>query len=794
MKNFLLFAVAIFYFQLSVYPQIVTEQTQEPIFFNVRSHDPNIQELPVRSFYQSKSDWQYIIDTTWGPGLPLAQKRQIFNAYVAKLEEKFDGFLSLGFTDTSWNSFKQHYYSKIDSNTSRGRFSAIMYYFSSHLQDGHTYAYDKGVVETPLNPGIPVLIFGHKFSLKHFGAVTTVLENSTVLVLRVVENHPLNLEPGDIILGYEGVMWKDIVPELIEAELPAFGGRTGVVWGCGGTTGSQSSFNSAIHITAGMNLNIPDMLNNEQLEIPNIPFPAYWNGEIVTYGILPNSNIGYVYVFSMWPETAGDLQFYEAISALQNTEGLIIDMRWSEGGASLWHSAFGILRNEVKYTMDDVFRCSPTNWSLCPANYSADYIIAGSPPDQYESPIAVLVGPACFSMGDVNAYRLRYLSTVRIFGKPTAANLGWNERITNFPDWLLRYSKADMFHLHEPGVYLNRKEFPIDFPIWFNQSNVANGYDTIVEEALEWMDNLVYGHNVVVDINHGLPGIDTITVSATIENPNLHNIQSQIFIQDLNNNLIDSLELFETEGSEWQGKWLVSNYEEFFKLSIKATDQSNGESFTIENVNRITTAGPIVIDSLEISYFPSTDRYHVKPHIKNEGQTLTLENLSISMFSDDTTITAIAGNLIVNSIDPGEIIIHPAHFYVQVDSNFSGDFTFNFEVKKDNWRYWKDTYPDSIISYAAHEITLPLSYILHQNYPNPFNPSTTIKYGIPERTFVELRIYDIIGREVEMLVNEEQDAGYYDVSFKASALSSGVYLYHLRAGDFIETKKMVLMK
>ena len=94
---------------------------------------------------------------------------------------------------------------------------------------------------------------------------------------------------------------------------------------------------------------------------------------------------------------------------------------------------------------------------------------------------------------------------------------------------------------------------------------------------------------------------------------------------------------------------------------------NNGESFTIENVNRVTTAGPIVIDSLEISYIPSTDRYHVKPHIKNEGQTLTLEDLSISMFSDDTTIIAIAGNLFVNSIAPGEIIIHPAHFYVQVD-------------------------------------------------------------------------------------------------------------------------------
>jgi len=823
MKNFLLFAVAICYFQLSIYPQILTEQTQEPIFFNVRSHDPNIQELPPKSFYESKSDWQYIIDTTWGPGLPLAQKRQIFNAYVTKLEEKFDGFLSLGFTDTSWNSFKQHYFSKIDSNTSRGRFSAIMYYFSSHLQDGHTYAYDKGVVETPLNPGIPVLIFGHKFSIKHFGAVTTVLEDSTTLVLRVVDNHPLNLEPGDIILGYEGVMWKDIVQELIEAELPAFGGRTGVVWGCGGTTGSQSSFNSAIHITAGMNwhlfdtidiykhstgetqhlsvapllnLNIPDMLNNEQLEIPNIPFPAYWNGEIVTYGILENSNIGYIYVFSMWPETAGDLQFYEAINALKNTDGLIIDMRSSEGGASLWYDSFGILCNDLTFTIDDAFRCSPTDWNLCPANTPSICRLPGQAPNQYERPIAVLLGPACFSMGDVNAYRLKYLSTLRTFGKPTAANLGWNERITNFPDWLLRYSKADMFHLSQPGFYLNRKEYPLDYPIWFSADDVGNGYDTIAEDALEWINNLIFGHDVMTDSNYASPGNDSITVSAMIENPNSSNITAYIYVKDLNNTLVDSVELIEMEiGDLWQGTWFTPNYEDLFKLDVETTDHTTGDTFTIENVNRVTTAGPINIVDLNISYDSTFNRYEVKPIIKNDGLSLTLENLYINMSSDDTTITSISGILFLSSIDPQEVITHPGEYIVYVDSNFTGGFRFTFNIKINDWSYWLDSYPDSVSSINYEGVVkLPVNYELFQNYPNPFNPATTIKYGIPARSFVELKIYDIIGREVILLVNETKDAGYYDVSFNASALSSGVYLYQLKAGDFVETKKMVLLR
>jgi hypothetical protein len=164
------------------------------------------------------------------------------------------------------------------------------------------------------------------------------------------------------------------------------------------------------------------------------------------------------------------------------------------------------------------------------------------------------------------------------------------------------------------------------------------------------------------------------------------------------------------------------------------------------------------------------------------------------MFSDDSTITSITGNLFVNSIAPGEIIIHPSQFYVKVDTNFSGDFTFNFEITKDGWLYWEDTYPDIISSYVYNELDLPVNYSLYQNYPNPFNPSTTIKYGIPERSFVELRIYDILGKEVKLLVNEEQDAGYYELNFNASDLSSGVYFYQLKAGSVFKTKKMILMK
>lgn len=96
----------------------------------------------------------------------------------------------------------------------------------------------------------------------------------------------------------------------------------------------------------------------------------------------------------------------------------------------------------------------------------------------------------------------------------------------------------------------------------------------------------------------------------------------------------------------------------------------------------------------------------------------------------------------------------------------------------------------------------PNSFQLFQNYPNPFNPSTTIKYSIASPNLskgealvkVSMIIYDILGNKVVTLVNKEQTPGIYEVSFDASALSSGVYLYTIKAGSFVQTKKMLLMK
>jgi hypothetical protein len=95
---------------------------------------------------------------------------------------------------------------------------------------------------------------------------------------------------------------------------------------------------------------------------------------------------------------------------------------------------------------------------------------------------------------------------------------------------------------------------------------------------------------------------------------------------------------------------------------------------------------------------------------------------------------------------------------------------------------------------SEHPAPLPIAVSLEQNYPNPFNPSTTIRYGLPKRSNVTLTVFNTLGQVVATLVNETQNAGHHDVKFEASGLASGVYFYRLQAGEYVATKKLLILK
>jgi len=89
---------------------------------------------------------------------------------------------------------------------------------------------------------------------------------------------------------------------------------------------------------------------------------------------------------------------------------------------------------------------------------------------------------------------------------------------------------------------------------------------------------------------------------------------------------------------------------------------------------------------------------------------------------------------------------------------------------------------------------VPHTYLLGQNYPNPFNPTTTISYQLPVNSVVTLKVYDVLGREVETLFTGPRTAGTYSANFDGSRMASGVYIYQMRADNFVDAKKLLLLK
>ncbi len=107
---------------------------------------------------------------------------------------------------------------------------------------------------------------------------------------------------------------------------------------------------------------------------------------------------------------------------------------------------------------------------------------------------------------------------------------------------------------------------------------------------------------------------------------------------------------------------------------------------------------------------------------------------------------------------------------------------------------WRRPLSDMITAVKESKNEIPTTYSLSQNYPNPFNPSTTISFALPSRSFVSLKVFDILGRELSTIVSGELQAGTYNRQWNAANMSSGVYFYRLQAGSFIETKKLLLLK
>ncbi len=180
-------------------------------------------------------------------------------------------------------------------------------------------------------------------------------------------------------------------------------------------------------------------------------------------------------------------------------------------------------------------------------------------------------------------------------------------------------------------------------------------------------------------------------------------------------------------------------------------------------------------------------------------------HLSAVSFTDSNTGVAVGGSarfasfhsIILRTTDGGQ------HWEKQLEGNFHQLWAVSFSDEYNGTAVGAGNSGGTILRTTNGGITFVeeeeinevlTEFLLSNNYPNPFNPTTTIKYQIPELSFVTLKVYDVLGEEIETIVKEEKTAGTYEVNWYPENLPSGVYFYQMKAGSFVETKRMLLLR
>jgi hypothetical protein len=810
-----------------------------------------------RPGHYTLADWRRLIDSAWGPGMSTTQKLQTFDAFWNKVEQTWGGFPNLV---VKWDSLRNVYRPLVEAGVSRGRFYGILSRLTRALKEWHVYAEDLGIDSdmgiNPLDdsqypnlpsfqykPGIPLFVLA-PFFRTYFGAGVTSIGDSLGLVYSVMPNHPLNLQPGDIILGYDGRSWKQLVSEIFDAELPTLNGgplgstseaaahcaaiSSGLNWGLYDTIDVlKYPTNDTLHLaTSRLNsITPPYLIATEELPVQGVPFPDIAANKLVSWGVVGGTSIGYVYAWDWYgvPDGNTSVQFAEAIDDLMHShdlKGMILDFRTNFGG---WeHYANGGFRH--------LFNIDPTNnyaraWRTVGNDhflfttrqaYAPDFFTPT--PEIFDHPIAVLTGPICGSAGDYNAFRLRFHPMVRFFGKPTAGaytDLDENPFFTS-NGYLCRVDPACVYSNVNNEAYMIHKTFPVDEEVWLTREGVAKGEDDVVKRALRWINTLSYVHDASALNPYVRPGVDSITITAVLTNPGGDSMAASFVVKNSAGVVQDSVVMM-NDGLHGDGspgdsilgaRFSAPPTEDLYTIDLRTRDYTIGSSRLLPAVALCTTAGPVVCVGDTASTIPQWGvTVALRLKVTNNGTTASTPAIAGTIRSLDTAATVVWGNqFVVGDITPGQVRISS-----QIQITFSSwaagtrDLRFELLFSSNSIQCWRDTLKIRVVDpvgIVQDLQELPTIFGLDQNYPNPFNPVTKIGYSVGvvsgqssvASSHVRLVVYDLLGREAAALLDEQKAPGRYQVEFDGAELASGVYICRMTAGDFAQSRTMMLLK
>jgi hypothetical protein len=789
--------------------------------------------------HYTAKDWRRLIDSTWGPGLPTNQKLQIFDDFWNNVNQLYAGFPNLG---VNWDSMKNVYRPEVAQGVSRGRFAAIMSYMSLSLRQYPTYIADLGIDSAFLKAGVwqplpspPCLILSPLFWSGGMGATLTPLPDSTLLVLSVVPNQPLGLQAGDIVLGYDRVPWKQLIRQLLEAQLPF--DPPGVSYWCSTPEGwsytllasaaanwplfdsldvVKYSTGETVHLPTSKMAIVPDGESHtiEQLPVKGVAMVDPAKFPYCTWGIIEGTKVGYIYIYD-WGTTTAPL-VSAAIDNLMNkskTEGLIVDLRVNSGAGdcSATTCLGGLFSFDPFASFSDASRTSSSDkmgftLNAFPISIPAKHQI-------YDRPIAVLTAPKCCS--DVAALLLRSHPMVRFFGKPTNSGYldrTWSTGYYSGKTWYYQISTGGIYSNYPGEGYLMHKGFDVDERISFTKDDAAKGDDTIVKRALQWIAELAHGHDVTLAKNAGKPTKDSIKVTATVENPQKHTLSVWSYLSDRAGVTVDSCQMYDdglhNDGAVgdkvYGGSMRPPTKETTLDISLRTIDITAGTSRRLPRTSAYFTNGPVVSKGWRSSNSDTIpnpgDVLRLRFPLANNGTTDTVRSVTATVSTLDTMVfIGTTVQISYGDLAPGVESAGSATQALRIQSYCPPNTKARLLVSivTEGVIAWTDTVA-ILVQASATEVAdnsvAPTEYSLSQNYPNPFNPSTTISYSVPTAGRVSLSIFNTLGQEVALLTNDHKGAGTHSARWDATNVPSGIYFYRLQAGQFVETKKMILLR
>lgn len=801
------------------------------------------QDLPddLQIGRHTVAEWKYIVDTTWGDGMPTEDKLLLFDRFWEAVDLHYPGFVN---NPVNWDSVKNHYRPEIEAGVSKGRFAGIINKMGLLLQEGHSGAYNLSVYLTKPERDIPVLIPSYysdsdsNLPLQNgwFGAALTPLSDDELLVLRCVADHPMGLEAGDIVLGYDGMPWKDLYPLLLQMDLP-YSTNFRIVEQNGSYQADLmgSSEKSTRHkwlASAGMNWHFFDTLDfrkygssdtlhaptallegkklyvagNEQLPVEGIEFPMSDLTSVIFDTIMDNS-IGYVYFLNMvHGDFAERLKTAFQVFKESDVQGIIIDLRYNLGGYIGWQNGFDPIFNRNIDSCSTYVRTQ--NGDHSDLETSGNFLIPLSE-EFLNRPIALLTGPGAMSQGDYVSYFIHTQSMTRSFGRATNTaytlydsgltpntpsnfnNLSfyWN---FGYEDWVVHFAPRN-FGRYIDGklTYFLHNGFELDEEIWLTQEAAYQQKDNMVERALEWITSVPYANGFSIQNQNIDPGLEAqpFIISIDVENPESHPVELYVKVYDREGTFIEEInKLEDIDGSipgtgeeKWFGTFSPEpNSYYFTEISTHDLDEDTWLSYP----GRLSfTTVPIP------EIFPKTIHFQAGSTSRSN---LTLTNTSeISLNIPFLKFSCADPRLEIKSVQLsfGQILEKDQSaqklLVVGIDDTVedSSEIWIQVDIYESGKHYWSDSI--LLIASTVGEEDILLTPELNI-YPNPMREFCNIQIIGPS-PLERIELFDLSGR----LVFSENNINSGSFNLPKGKLANGIYILKVYADNIYESKLVV---